>query len=90
MIPQRDNRLICCKSDFGPIFSWNDFAISDQCDKKRTSLADFPGTFNKAYNPYPQDEQESRRALCGVSEGINFKVVEYEVFKVEFDWSMIQ
>ena len=85
MIPFRDNRLITCLPNSGPAFGWNDLMISDNCNAKKTSIGDFPCTYNREEKPYKNDSQESWTNYSGSPSGNKFKVIEYEVFHVEFD-----
>ena len=80
----RNNRLICCQKSSGPAFGWNDLVIADRCDINAYSLSDFPCTYNRQGSAYKQDSQESRASFSGATQGLKFKVIEYEVFKVEF------
>ena len=75
MIPQRDNRLIACLPNSGPAFGWNDMTISDKCDVNKTSIGDFPCTYNREGNPYKPDSQESWTTFSGAQVGKTFKVL---------------
>ena len=73
---------ICCHSNYGPIFGdVHDIVISDKCDANNQSYANFPHSYNFASKPYA-NSQASWTAFSGATDGKNFKVLEYEVFKV--------
>ena len=74
---------IRCNSTYGPIFGYgNDIVISDKCDAYSQSCANFPHSYNFASKPYAINSQASWSAFSGATNGNNFKVLEYEVFKV--------
>ena len=73
---------IACRSDYGPTFGGgHDIHISDKCDANNNSHANFPISYNFASKPYA-NSQASWTAFSGATDGKNFKVLEYEVFKV--------
>ena len=81
--PIRTDRLIYRKGNYGPCFG-GDICIVDDCDKNRSSYAMFPSSFNKE-GPikYPQN-QESYHLFSGAKDGYYFKILEWEVFRIEF------
>ena len=85
MLPQEDNYLIRCNSEWGPIFGKNnDLRIADNCNKSNKSLANFPWTYNRENKKYVRG-QESYCDFSGATQGYNFRVEEYEVFKVVWE-----
>jgi hypothetical protein len=84
MVPTSDSNLINCYNGRGPIFGKSDLSISDNCDTKNTSFTTFPTSYNLEKGVKYRQGQDSWQAFCGPSKGQNFKVVEYEVFKVIF------
>lgn len=78
-------RAIRCDPSWGPIFGGgqgSDIAISDNCFSNKESYMGFPWSYNTGgkYKRRP----ETYAAFCGAKEGYWFKVLEYEVFKVEW------
>jgi hypothetical protein len=68
--------------NYGPIFGGSgDIAIYDKCNQSNGSYTNFPNSYNLASNPYTNN-QASYTAFCGATSGYNFKVIEYEVYKV--------
>lgn len=83
MVPKDGNNLIYNYEDYGPTFGGGfDLCIADQCNINNNSIADFPTTFNRRGEKKLVNGQDSYRAFTGAREGKNFKVLEYEVFKV--------
>ena len=84
MLPEmKGDRLIYCQEDYGPTFGCGDLTISDRCNKNKNSFSNFPTTYRREGQKC-QKNQDSLRAFVGVTKGNEFKVVEYEVFKVTF------
>ena len=87
MLPQKNEHLIYCDSEWGPVFGdGHDLKISDSCHLNQKSWANFPSTYNRTSNPY-NISQKNIQEFSGVVEGKNFKVEEYEVFRVLEDES---
>jgi len=88
MIPIHDQSLIMCKKTLGPTFGggW-DLSISDCCNKNNNSLVNLGHTYNnlRPERRYDFESQTTWTAICGNPSGKNFKVEEYEVFKVTWD-----
>ena len=75
---------IRCTDTFGPTFGGgHDLYISDKCNENKNSYSRFPTSYNSS-KVYKQT-QESYTAFCGSKNGINFKVTEYEVYRVIWD-----
>ena len=70
--------------DYGPIFGGGgngcDLYLSDKCNANN-NVANFPTSYN---NGKYQNNQQSYTAFTGQTNGYNFKVKQYEVFKVEW------
>ena len=78
VIPEK---AIQCIPNYGPVFGGgSDLAISNDCNTTSDSCTNFSYSYN-CEDKYEYG-QEAWTALCGVKEGKNFKVVEYEVFEV--------
>ncbi len=74
---------IRCGDTYGPAFgAGHDLYISNKCNENNSSYCKFPHSYNssKVY----KTNQESITAFSGLS---NFKVVEYEVYRVVWDWN---
>ncbi len=84
----RPQKAIQCIATEGPIFGGgSDLAIINECHI-RNNCTNFPYSFNyKNSDPNQkyQYNQNAWTALTGVPNGKLFKVLEYEVFKVEWD-----
>ena len=82
-VPQTD-QLIYRHSGYGPVFGsssgW-DIYISDSCNTNN-SQAYFPNGYNRAGENKLINNQESNMMFSGQTNGYDFKVLEYEVFKV--------
>ena len=48
------------------------------------SYANFPHSYNFVPDPYAKNSQASQNAFSGATKGNKFKVLDYEVFIVEF------
>ena len=69
-------------ASYGPTFGGgHDIYLSDKCNENNGSYTNFPHSYNLASNPYTNN-QASHTAFCGAASGKNFKVIEYEVYKV--------
>ena len=76
--------MIYCHPDRGPTFGNGDIYLSDRCNKNNYSGGFFPSTYNlQDTTPYKKS-QESWKSFSGAESGYHFKVLEYEVFKVEW------
>ena len=85
MVPHKNgDNLIYCKSDYGPAFGLGDLLISHQCNKYRDSFTNYPTTYRRQ-GELNDKNQDSFRAFVGATKGNEFKVTEYEVFKVSYD-----
>ena len=84
-VPQNDNNLIFNYDSFGPTFgSGNcDIFIADECNNNN-SFSYFPSTYNRVGEDKLARNQESNRMFSGAVKEYQFRVVEYEVFKVWF------
>jgi hypothetical protein len=86
LLPVSAENLIKCQQSMGPCFG-EDLMIADRCDTNLSSSA-FPTTYNvqRKMSEEPIEEyercQEITKLFCGASEGQQFKVQEYEVFKI--------
>lgn len=64
-------RAIANDANFGPVFgSGHDLAISDQANRCRNSISEFPTSYN---NSLPRN-QNSIQQFCGQSKGSSFQV----------------
>jgi hypothetical protein len=73
---------VCNNYNYGPTFGGgHDIQISDKCNENNSSYTNFPSSYNLASNPYTNN-QTSYTAFCGATSGRNFKVIEYEVYKL--------
>jgi hypothetical protein len=82
LVPTDTNYLIYHRADFGPTFGGgHDLYISHCCNSNTGSYANFSYSYNTADNKYKND-QTAFTALSGCPSGFNFRVVEYEVFRV--------
>ena len=83
-VPQGDNHLIYNYDSHGPTFGssgW-DIYIADDCSSNRNSCGNFPSVYNRAGGDKLQQNQDSYRMFSGATSGHQYRVVEYEVFKV--------
>ena len=79
MVPVSDKNLIYCHTTLGPAFGGGspDIWASDNCNTSNTSWANFPTNYNvEGPNKYT-NSQASYTAMCGATNGYNFKVTEY-------------
>jgi hypothetical protein len=80
--PFDPNKLIYNHSGYGPTFGGgHDLRVGDQCDTNNNSWAGCITSYNTANERY-QNNQSTYKAISGVASGCNFRIVEYEVFKV--------
>jgi hypothetical protein len=81
--PARVDRLIYRRADYGPYFGGgnegSDLCLWDECNKNSISYANFPCVYGR--EKYASG-QESIRLFSGQVNGWNFRVEEYEVFRV--------
>ena len=85
MIPLGDNNLIRCTNTYGPTFGGYDIYICNNSNINGSSYANFPTNYNiQGPNIYVND-QPSKTAFCGATNGHNFKVIEYEVYQVIYN-----
>ena len=74
--------VISCFAGNGPVFGY-DFQIKDNCNTVK-NCAGFPSSYNvEGPNKYSQCK-ETYRAFTGAAGYRNFRIVEYEVFRVTF------
>ena len=85
MVPIKvESKLIECRSEYGPVFGeGNDLFIGDYCNYGN-AYAKFPTSYNIEGAPKYTRGQESFKAFSGAVIGCNFKVVDYEVYKVVY------
>jgi hypothetical protein len=84
-VPQGGQRLIYCSPSYGPAFGGgHDLGIADDCNANRDSCANFPYTYNREGSSKIERRQQSTTDFCGAPSDCNFRVVEYEVFRVLF------
>ena len=83
-VPQDDKALISRRKDSGPIFgnSAPDIWIKDECDKKK-AISEFPSCYNRKGENKLKIGKKTNQLFSGAS-GHEFKVAEYEVFKVVY------
>ena len=82
-VPADGNNLIYRGSDRGPSFGGWDLYLADSCNNNSSSFANFPYSYNRAENKIA-NSQESYANFSGATNGYNFRVVEYEVFQVQY------
>jgi hypothetical protein len=87
MIPLSDDYLIYCCEQWGPTFGGPnlDLCIMDKCNLNSGSFANFPTAYNREGSNKYEPGQETYEMFSGAREGSNFKIIEYEVFKVEYE-----
>jgi hypothetical protein len=84
-VPQRGGYLIQCHPSHGPAFGvGHDLYIADDCNANSCSHANFPSTYNREGSSKIKNSQQSYTDFCGAPSGHNFRVLEYEVFRVLF------
>ncbi len=83
MVPNNGNNLIYCNPTYGPTFgSGHDLVITNQCQNANSCYANFPNCYNyEGENKYVV-HQDTYKAFSGATKGYNFRVIEYEVFRV--------
>ena len=84
-VPQGDNHLIYNWDGYGPVFGGttkSDIYVADDCNNNRNSYGNFPSVYNRAGGDKMVRNQDSYRMFSGATDGYQFRVVEYEVFKV--------
>ena len=80
-VSQNGNNLIYNKISYGPTFGvGNDIHIGDG---EKISYANFPYTYNREGGNKLGNNQTTWTMFSGATNGYNFKVVEYEVFRLE-------
>ena len=83
-VPQGDNYLIQNKNSYGPTFGGGaDIYIGDKCNIEKNSRANFPYTYNREGGNKLGNNQTTWTMFSGATNGYKFKVVEYEVFRLE-------
>ena len=84
-VPQNGNNLINCNNGYGPTFGGGcDLCISDDCNSNNKSHSYFPETYNFEGSNKIVINQQSYTNFSGATNGYNFSVVDYEVFRVVF------
>ena len=84
-VPMNSRNLIYCNSLSGPTFgggNGNDIFICNNCNSENNSHSNFPESFNKESGTKWIKSQDSFFKFSGATNGIRFRVLEYEVFKV--------
>lgn len=85
LVPKDGIQLIYCHSDFGPVFgcssAW-DLFIKDNCFNIKSSGGEFVRFYNKESGEKFDNSQDTITLFSGATGGFNFRVAEYEVFKV--------
>ena len=87
MVPKDQNALIYCHGSLGPVFGNGngcDLLISDACHNNRISQTNFPTQYNKEGENQYINNQDSYKLFSGSTSGKDFRVVEYEVFRVVY------
>ena len=83
-VPNSGNNLIHRYIGYGPIFGGGyDLHLADSCNNNSSSYANFPVSYNRAENKIA-NSQESYANFSGATNGHGFRVVEYEVFQVQY------
>ena len=80
--PVTNKQYATCQSkDYGPTFGSGqcDLYLYDKCNANNSSQAYFPHSYN---NGKYQNNQQSYTAFSGQTNGYQFKVKQYEVFKL--------
>jgi hypothetical protein len=74
-------------TSYGPAFGYGNFGhdlcVCDRADRNKASYAEFPLSFNNA-KKY-ENSQETWEMFSGAKKGNNFIVMEWEVWRVEFE-----
>ena len=89
-VPQNENNLIYCDNGCGPTFGSGffgggcDLCIWDDCNSNNKSYSNFPYTYNFEGSNKIVNNQQSITNFSGATNGRNFRVVDYEVFRVMF------
>ena len=85
-MPISDNNLIQHNTNYGPIFGGgNDLCISNECNTNN-SWTHIGQTYNhEGTNKYVYQKQASQIAMSGATDGNKFNIVEYEVFRVQWN-----
>ena len=91
-VPQNENSLIFCSNGCGPTFGGGnslfgggyDLRISDDCNSNNNSYSNFPYTYNFEGSNKIVNNQQSYTNFSGATNECNFRVVDYEVFRVMF------
>ena len=83
MIPTKESMLVRHRTNEGPIFGGgHDLYISDSCETKN-SCCYLGHTYNhEGTNKYVKGDQMTHTAISGAPNGNDFKIVEYEVYRV--------
>ena len=75
--------LIYCHKNHGPTFgSGYDLYIADKCNTNTNSKTSFPSTYNLEGEEKFVQNEESYETFSGAKKDGNFRVVEYEVFRL--------
>ena len=84
-VPQNGNNLINCNNGYGPTFGGGfDLFISNDCNSNNNSYSDFPNNYNFEGSNKIVNNQQSYTNFSGATNECNFRVVDYEVFRVMF------
>ena len=86
-IPIDESNLIHGYSGYGPTFGdGHDLYLADSCNSNTSSYTNFPHRYNRAGENGIINNQESYTNFAGATNGKNFRVLEYEVFQVLYQW----
>ena len=81
-MPQGNDCLIYRHRNYGPDFGGGaDISISDGCNQKNNSYANFPHTYNRTGGNKLARNKDTYRMFLG-GDTYSFRTVEYEVFKL--------
>jgi hypothetical protein len=84
-VPQDRQYLIYCDPGYGPTFGGgHDLVLHGGCNASSQSYADFPSSYNRENSSKIVNCQQSWTNFSGATDRNNFRVVEYEVFRVRF------
>ena len=86
-IVDRKKAILCSTGD-GPIFGQGyDICIRDQCNLQNEAnpcYANFPESYNHS-SKYKMKVQKTWSEFCGAVNGCKFRVLEYEVYRIEWE-----
>ena len=80
-----EDKLMYCGSYLGPTFGGgHDIYIADKCNSNNNSYTNFPSSYNRGSGEKLVRDQSSWLMFAGVPSGYKMRIVEYEVFHVQF------